>query len=171
MANADTADELHPQSDAETAHHPATSPYIPDLAAVPANELRKLTEMTVVPVEGNGDLYAPSFRELQVREEKYFDFHNGVVRVIRNKHHEQVKRCTDYSVRHLTDLVLRAFGYIVWSTGSEWLIDEDELDEGEARLVYRKGRNQVPDSRYGSSSLEALNSSKTNKQSLLLTVP
>jgi hypothetical protein len=141
-----------------TAHIPGLSATqglstIPDLSMVAGNGLRQLTEGTVVVTERNGDLYAPIFRQLQIRSDKHYDFHNGVVRVIRKKRHAEIRRATDASLRLTTSQLLRAFGYIIWKPNSEWLLDDKDLDEGEARLVYRKNKEHAYDDRYEASSL------------------
>jgi hypothetical protein len=127
-----------------------SAPEVPDLSDVPGSELRKLTEALICRAEFDGHVYAPVFRQLQIRPDRYYDFHNGVVRVIRVKHSDEIKRSSDASIKNLAGLMLRAFGYIVWAPKSTWLLDETELEEGEARLVYLKGRTHVPDERYRS---------------------
>ena len=94
----DTAEPEH--DTAETEVEPAatnvfpaaTLPDFPDLSAVPGNELRKLPETALYPIEGDGDLYATIYRQLQIRPDKYRDFHHGVVRVIRSKHQVELRR-------------------------------------------------------------------------------
>ena len=70
-----------------------------------------------------------------------FSFYNGVIRYMRNKNiaTADIKRCSAASLKNITTLLLRAFGYIVWPGGSDWLLDEADLEEGEARLVYMRG--------------------------------
>lgn len=129
-------DELPPESDLATP--PPQTPFILDLSTIPGNNLRRLPEVTVVGLESDGEFYSRIFRQLQIRPDKHQDFHNGVIRVIRNKHHAQVKRGSDASRKTLTELLLRAFGYIIWKVDSEWLIDRSNLEEGETRLSYLK---------------------------------
>jgi hypothetical protein len=114
---------------------------IPNLATVPANELKRLTEDAGVAAEQYGQVYASLFRQLQLKPEKYADFHNGVLRVIRNKNEKLVKTGTAASARQLTELLIRGYRNIVWTEGSDWLLGDDELDPGEVRLRYRKKYN------------------------------
>ncbi|EXJ61199.1 uncharacterized protein A1O5_11991 [Cladophialophora psammophila CBS 110553] len=148
MASSEPPDELYAESDSDT--HRPQPPLLPitDLSIVPGNELRKLTDSIIVAAESGGELYAPIFRQLQIRPDKHQDFHNGVIRVIRNKHYKQIQRASDRSLKNVTDLLLRAFGYIIWKTSSEWVLAETDLDEEEAKLVYVRGKNQAPDTRY-----------------------
>jgi hypothetical protein len=81
------------------------------------------------------DDYADLFRNLQLRPELYERFSDGVLRVIRQKNIKELQRGTDASIRHLSSLVLRGYRTIVWKEGSEWLLEDSELDEGEERLL------------------------------------
>ena len=117
-----------------------------DLTAVPGAQLRRRAEKKVIAAEENGNFYAPIFRQLQIRPDKYHSFHNGVIRVIRNKHEVEVRRGTDAGIRIVSAFLLRGFGYIVWKEGSDWLLDDSAL-EGEERLVYVKGEHQDPNPR------------------------
>ena len=128
---------------------PPIAPHLPDLSAIAGNDLRKVPEITAVTLESDGNLYAPIFRQLQIRAEKYYEVHNGVIRVIRNKHAREISRGSDASIRAATGYLLRAFGHIIWKAGSTWLIEAKDLDEGEARLAFQKGRTQDADARYG----------------------
>ena len=150
--NALTRDDVqHAGAETETAVvQTPTLQRIPDLSALHGNDLRKVTEITAVALEGDGELYAPIFRQLQIRPDKYYEFHNGVIRVIRNKHSGEIRRGSDASIKTTTSYLLRAFGYIIWKAGSNWLLDQKDLDEGETRLVYLKGAHNDPDARYGS---------------------
>ncbi|EXJ54430.1 hypothetical protein A1O7_09769 [Cladophialophora yegresii CBS 114405] len=100
---------------------------------IPGSGLRNISEAKIVATERYGDLYAPIFRQLQIRPDKYYDFHNGVIRVVRRKQQAEIRRATDASIKATTDYLLRAFGYIIWASGSAWLLDDKDLDEGEAR--------------------------------------
>ncbi|EXJ81609.1 hypothetical protein A1O1_07674 [Capronia coronata CBS 617.96] len=114
-------------------------PPIPDLTDIPGAELRKLPEGDIKENEIYGQVYSNTFRELQIGNDQHERFYDGVIRVIRNKHPEEIKRGTEASLKQLTDLTLRGFGYIVWKEGSTWLIPADELDEDEVRLVHVRG--------------------------------
>jgi hypothetical protein len=82
------------------------------------------------------DDYADLFRNLQLRPELYERFLDGVLKVIRQKNIKELQRGTVASIRHLSSLVLRGYRTIVWKGGSEWLLDDSELDEGEERLLH-----------------------------------
>ena len=81
------------------------------------------------------DDYADLFRNLQLRPEFYERFSDGVLKVIRQKNIKDLQRGTDASIRHLSSLVLRGYRTIVWKKGSEWLLEDLELDQGEERLL------------------------------------
>jgi len=81
------------------------------------------------------DDYADLFRNLQLRPEFYERFSDGVLKVIRQKNIKELQRGTDASIRHLSSLVLRGYRTIVWKKGSEWLLEDSELDQGEERLL------------------------------------
>jgi hypothetical protein len=116
-------------------------------AAAEAGELRKLPEASARVSEAHGLLYAAAFRRLQIRPDKHAEFYNGVVRVIRNKHHAQIKRGSDSSFKFISERLLRAFGYIVWVPNSDWLLPDDQLADGEVKLLYSrpKARQKVED--------------------------
>ncbi|ETI20477.1 hypothetical protein G647_08514 [Cladophialophora carrionii CBS 160.54] len=137
------AEESNAEAEVDTVETPKLL-HIPDLSTVPGNGLRKLSEVNIVATERYGDLYAPIFRQLQIRPDKYHDFHNGVIRVVRRKQQAEIRRATGASIKTTTDYLLRAFGYIVWTPNSEWLLDEKDLDEGEARLLYWKNKAVDP---------------------------
>jgi hypothetical protein len=118
---------------------------IPDLSMVAGNGLRRVNEGTVVVTERNGDLYAPIFRQLQIRPDKYYEFHEHVVRRVRKKHHAEIRRATEPSLRLTTSHLLRGFGYTIWKPNSEWLLDDKDLDKGEARLMYCKNKEHDDD--------------------------
>jgi hypothetical protein len=82
------------------------------------------------------DDYTDLFRNLQLRPELYERFLDGVLKVIRLKNIKELQRGTDASIRHLSSLVLRGYRTIVWKEGSEWLLEDSELDEGEERLLH-----------------------------------
>ncbi|KIX96628.1 uncharacterized protein Z520_07894 [Fonsecaea multimorphosa CBS 102226] len=148
MASPGSPCELHPEPDPDVHGSQFHLSSFADLRGVPGTELRKLTDIAIIAAESNGELYAPIFRQLQIRADKYQDFHSGVIRILRNKHHKIIQRGTDASVRDMTDFLLQGFGYIIWKADSDWVLDETDLDEGEAKLIYVKGRNNVPDSRF-----------------------
>lgn len=125
-----------PYAGAETASKPWET--LTDLASVDGNHLSRLPETEVRAKELSGQLYSDIFRRLQIRPGKYEDFYNGVVRFIRNKHVAEIKRGTNASFTYTSRLLLRAFGYIVWPPGSEWLIDDADLSAGEVRLTYSR---------------------------------
>lgn len=118
---------------------PAALPALPDLDSIPGHGLRKLPLFEVREREDHGLLYTKFFRELQIRPAKYDDFYDGVIQFSRNKHLADIKLCSNASIKRLTDLLLRAFGYIVWKEGSDWLLEETELAEGEVTLVHVRG--------------------------------
>lgn len=91
-------------------------------------------------IDESGADYAPYFRSLQIKPQCYDRFLTGVINVIRHKHMPDLKRGTDLSIRGLTSLVLRGFGYIVWTRdAAHWLIEDAELEADEERLVHVKG--------------------------------
>ncbi|EXJ82392.1 hypothetical protein A1O3_06205 [Capronia epimyces CBS 606.96] len=118
---------------------------IPDLGDTPSAQLRKVRDQIVKNLESGGELYFDIFRSLQITRDGYQRFFDGVIRVIRNKHMDDLKRGTEASLQHLTDLTLRAFGYIVWTPGSPWLIHDDELPEDEVRLMHVRGAGKEND--------------------------
>ncbi len=167
MTPAHSEEESHPQdSDTEVEElEPPSSPYTPDLSTISSGGLRKLTENVVAAIEGHdGSLYHPLYRQLQVKPAKYYDFNNGVVRHIRNKHFVDIKRGSDASIKSISGLVLRGFGHEVWRAGSDWLLEDKDLDEGEVRIVYDRRKLEDPDPRYGKEATLVL--SKTNEPSL-----
>ncbi|OAP54639.1 hypothetical protein AYL99_11087 [Fonsecaea erecta] len=148
MVSPGAMDDLHPPPGTDAQGSQSHLFPAPNLSSVPGSELRKLTDAVIVAAESNGELYAPIFRRLQIRPEKYQIFHSGVVRVIRNRHHKLIQRASDASLRNMTELLLRAFGYIVWKADSEWLLSGPELDQGEDRLVYVRGKDHLTDPRF-----------------------
>ncbi len=83
--------------------------------------------------------YTPFLRSLQIKSSQQQRFLTGVLVVIRQKHLTDLKRGTEAGVRQLTTLLLRGFGNIVWTkNATEWLIEDEELDEGEERLIYKR---------------------------------
>ncbi|EHY61007.1 hypothetical protein ABEF92_004005 [Exophiala dermatitidis] len=116
--------------------------WIPDLVDVPNTLLRKVPEKDVRAAELEGQYYHPIMRQLQIRPDQFDRFYNGVIRHIRNKHTEEIKRNTDASHRQLTTLVLRGFGYIIWTAGSEWTLDDNDLEPDEVRLTHVRGEGK-----------------------------
>ncbi|KIX05097.1 uncharacterized protein Z518_05969 [Rhinocladiella mackenziei CBS 650.93] len=111
-----------------------------DLSGLGADKVTKLSEVLSRNNEVQGLAYDTIYQQLQIRPEKRQEFYNGVIRNIRNKHHVEIKRGTDTSIKNISNLLLRAFGYLVWAPDSAWLVDIADLDEGETRLVYVRGR-------------------------------
>lgn len=87
-------------------------------------------------INESADNYTDLFRSLQLQPELYERFLDGVLKVIRQKNIKELHRGTDASIRHLSSLVLRGYRTIVWKEGSEWLLEDLELDEGEERLLH-----------------------------------
>ncbi|KAL2397715.1 hypothetical protein ABEF93_003714 [Exophiala dermatitidis] len=116
--------------------------WIPDLTDVPNTLLRKVPEKDVRAAELEGQYYHPIMRQLQIRPDQFNRFYNGVIRHIRNKHTEEIKRNTDASHRQLTTLVLRGFGYIIWTAGSEWTLDDNDLEPDEVRFTHVRGEGK-----------------------------
>jgi hypothetical protein len=87
-------------------------------------------------INESADDYTDLFRSLQLQPELYERFLDGVLKVIRQKNIKELQRGTDASIRHLSSLVLRGYRTIVWKEGSEWLLGDLELDEGEERLLH-----------------------------------
>ncbi|OAL36746.1 hypothetical protein AYO20_04078 [Fonsecaea nubica] len=146
MASPGPPSEPPPEPEAD-AHGLQPELSFPDLSSVPGNELRKLTDTTIVSVELNGEIYAPIFRQMQIRADRYQQFHSGVIRVIRNRHHKLIQRGSDSSLKNVTEFLIRAFAYIIWKPGSEWVLADTDLEEGEAKLIYIKGKNNILDER------------------------
>lgn len=118
------------------------APSTPDLSEIPGTELLKMPEKTAIGVELNGELYGSVYRQLQIKKEKCQDFYNNIIRVFRNKNWILIVRSSEKSLEKTTDVLLRAYGSVVWIAGSEWQMDADELDEGEEQLMYVKGEGQ-----------------------------
>lgn len=136
-------------ADADADPTPETGPTavssIPDLSAIDRGQLRRLPESEVRLIEQHGQLYSDIFRKLQLKPGKYFDFWNGVLRVLRSNHLDEIQRGTASVYKQFSNRLLRGYGTIVWvSQGDEWLIDAADLDEGEDRLTYRKPRATRP---------------------------
>ncbi|KIW58983.1 hypothetical protein PV05_03471 [Exophiala xenobiotica] len=136
-------------ADADADPTPETGPTavssIPDLSAIDRGQLRRLPESEVRLIEQHGQLYSDIFRKLQLKPGKYFDFWNGVLRVLRSNHLDEIQRGTASVYKQFSNRLLRGYGTIVWvSQVDEWLIDAADLDEGEDRLTYRKPRATRP---------------------------
>lgn len=112
-----------------------------DLRDVHGSELRKFSVTQSSHMESHGALYRDFYRQLQISPVFHNQFYH-VLRATRNKHIEDLKRGTTASIRLLTELLMRGYGYIVWKEGSDWLLPADELDEGEQRLTYVRGQGQ-----------------------------
>ncbi|KAL2433768.1 hypothetical protein ABEF95_010423 [Exophiala dermatitidis] len=119
--------------------------WILDLTDVPNTLLRKVPEKDVRAAELEGQYYHPIMRQLQIRPDQFDRFYNGVIRHIRNKHTEEIKRNTDASHRQLTTLLLRGFGYLIWTSGSEWTLDDNDLEPGEVRMTHVRGEGKEND--------------------------
>ena len=102
------------------------------------------------------DDYTDLFRALQIRPELHERFLEGVLKVIRNKHIKELQKGSEAGIRQLTKLVMRGYRNIVWKERSEWLLGEEDLDDGEEKLVHG-GENE----RYASGA--ALTKTKVNK--------
>ena len=93
--------------------------------------------------------YTNSFEQLQIKPSLYEKLWTEVIYVVRQKQIDILKRGTEISIKTLTALLLRGFGYIVWPPGSTWLIDVPDCE----RLVYKRGgenKEYVPQKRFGS---------------------
>ena len=115
-------------------------PLLPDLSALSAAELRKVPDATARQFEQDGQFYSTILRQLQIRPDRYTQFYNGVLRPNRNKHDLDIKRCSSASLKNVTGMLLRGYGYIVWKANTPWLLEQSELEEGEVRLVYDRKR-------------------------------
>lgn len=122
--------------EAENIH--STGAVAGDLTETAAQNLRKLSDKDARIREQNGNLYAHHFRQLQIKPEKYHNFYEGSLRVLRNKHIDLLKRGSPASIRQLTDLFVRGNGYLVWTENSIWQLDNSQLDKGEIRLTYQR---------------------------------
>jgi hypothetical protein len=109
---------------------------------------RRLPEIHESPAD-----YADLFRALQIRPESYERFLNGVLKVVRQKNIKELQSGTDAKIRHLSRLVLRGYRTLIWKEGSfwllengepgaNWLLEADELDQGEERLLYDGGSDR-----------------------------
>lgn len=127
---------------------------LPDLTDIEARHLRKTPNHEVKTTERQGLLYSGFFRQLQLKPQKYLEFYNGVIWPLRYNHIEEIQRGTPAGYRAFTNRLLRGYGYIIWPSNSaptsEWLIDVEDLDEGDVRLTYvkptgRNGASTVPE--------------------------
>jgi len=107
-----------------------------DLGDVKGGDLRKLNHADYDRLEQYGALYGDFYRQLQISPAHHFKFWDGILRLTRRKHLDDLKRGTPASFRNLTEVVLRGFGYIIWRANSAWLLPLDQLGEGEELLVY-----------------------------------
>ena len=109
---------------------------------------RRLPEIHESPAD-----YADLFRALQIRPESYERFLNGVLKVVRQKNIKELQSGTDAKIRQLSRLVLRGYRTLIWKEGSfwllengepgaNWLLEADELDQGEERLLYGEGSDR-----------------------------
>lgn len=112
----------------------------PDLNDVDGSELRKSSQSQFSAKEHQGALYKGFYRQLQLSPALYDRFYLHILRPTRNKHINDLKRGTAASIKLMTDILLRGFGYIVWEARLSWLIPDDQLDEGEERLFYVRGQ-------------------------------
>jgi hypothetical protein len=112
-----------------------------DLSDVHGSELRKFNQAQTSQMESQGAVYIDFYRQLQISPALHDQFYS-VLRATRNKHFDDLKRGSAASIRLLTDLLMRGYGYIVWKEGSDWLLPADKLDEGEQRLTYVRGQGQ-----------------------------
>lgn len=111
-----------------------------DLSDVNGSDLRKFNHTEYDRREQYGAFYRDFYRQLQISPDHHFKFWDGILRLARRKHLDDIKRGTPASIKNLTDLVLRGFGYIIWAETSVWLLPFDQLEDGEQPLVYlRKG--------------------------------
>lgn len=112
-----------------------------DLSDVHGSDLRKFNHTQTSEMESQGAVYKDFYRQLQISSASHDQFYN-VLRATRNKHIDDLKRGSAASIKLLTDLLLRGYGYIVWKEDSSWLLPAHELDEGEHRLTYVRGQRQ-----------------------------
>ncbi|KAK5551240.1 hypothetical protein LTR46_010722 [Exophiala xenobiotica] len=118
---------------------------IPDLSFIEKGQLRKVPDAQVRLIEQHGQLYRDIFRELQLKQRKQFNFWDGVLRVLRSNHYDELQRGTASVYKLFSNRLLRGYGTIVWVTqADEWLIDAVELREGEDRLTYKKPHGTRP---------------------------
>ncbi|KAJ9618351.1 hypothetical protein H2204_013082 [Knufia peltigerae] len=138
---------------------------LPDLTDIEARHLRKTPNHEVKTTERQGLLYSGFFRQLQLKPQKYLEFYNGVIWPLRYNHIEEIQRGTPAGYRAFTNRLLRGYGYIIWPSNSaptsEWLIDVEDLDEGDVRLTYvkptgRNGASTVPENARFCTILDAL---------------
>ena len=79
--------------------------------------------------------YEEFFQQLQIKPERYQEFFDGIIYVIRQKHLNDLRRGTAASIKSLTNFLLRGYGYVAWPPSSTWLVK----DPGEERLVHVRG--------------------------------
>ncbi|KAK5053210.1 hypothetical protein LTR84_002184 [Exophiala bonariae] len=113
-----------------------------DLTDVPGTQLRKLNQGQASEKEHQGAIYKDLYRQLQITPALHDRFYLQVLRIVRNKHIDDLKRGSEASIRTLTDLLLRGFGGHVWEEYKGWLLPVDQLDEGEERLNYVRGDSE-----------------------------
>jgi hypothetical protein len=142
-ADADALSQTEPTD--ETGPIAQSSVLIPDLSFIEKGQLRKVPDAQVRLIEQHGQLYRDIFRQLQLKPRKQFDFWDGVLRVLRNNHYDELQRGTASVYKLFSNRLLRGYGTIVWVTqADEWLIDAVELREGEGRLTYKKPHGTRP---------------------------
>lgn len=162
-ATADTPDTADVDVDVDMADKPPNDDdneessdrdSLPDLTDIEARHLRKTPNHEVKTTERQGLLYSDFYRQLQLKPQKYLEFYNGVIWLLRYNHIEEIQRGTPAGYRAFTNRLLRGYGYIIWPSNSaptsEWLIDGEDLYEGEVRLTYvkptgRNGASTVPE--------------------------
>lgn len=120
---------------------------IEELSDVPSTQLRKLNHRQASEKEHEGALYKDLYRQLQIAPSLHDRFYLQVLRIVRNKHIDDLKRGSEASMRLMTDLLLRGFGSHVWEERKGWLLPVDQLNEGEERLTYVRG-DQAHNARY-----------------------
>lgn len=128
-----------------SAHQHGTHSEAVSLAGRPKGSTLRPRRLTAVH-ESPAD-YADLFRALQIRPESYERFLNGVLKVLRQKNMKELQSGTDAKIRQLSRLVVRGYRSIIWAEGSywlredgepgaPWLLDREELNEGEERLLH-----------------------------------
>jgi len=120
---------------------------IPDLSPLSSKDITKLPEHAYRRIENGGRIYSDILRELQIAPAYYSDFLNLCILPIRRKHWVEIRRCSEASLRHMSDLMLRGYGYVVWKENSPWLVTD--LEPGEERLVHIKMAAREENARYG----------------------
>lgn len=88
--------------------------------------------------EGNGTVYGALLLELQIRSEHHAAFFEGNIRPFRNKKESStlLAKGDKDSLLKLSKTYMKAYGKITWGQDRRWLLEMDELKQGDDSLQY-----------------------------------